>query len=45
MEEIRKVWHMHQLKQADFSSELWSMLMFQFWYNRYMDSSKDALFS
>jgi len=37
MDEVRKVWHMHQLGRADFSSELWSMLMFQLWYNRYMN--------
>ncbi|MBX2857600.1 MAG: asparagine synthase (glutamine-hydrolyzing) [Cellvibrionaceae bacterium] len=43
MEELRKIWHMHQLKQADYSSELWSMLMFQFWYNRYIADSDKAV--
>ncbi|OUS25785.1 asparagine synthase (glutamine-hydrolyzing) [Gammaproteobacteria bacterium 45_16_T64] len=35
MDEVRKIWDEHQSNQSDYSTELWSMLMFQLWFNRY----------
>jgi len=34
-EAIRTVWNEHQSGSRDYSSELWSMVMFQLWFNRY----------
>src|SRR5690606_21627507 len=33
-EAIRNVWNEHQSGSRDYSSELWSMVMFQLWFNR-----------
>jgi asparagine synthase (glutamine-hydrolysing) len=35
-ESIKKLWHQHQSKRMDHSSVLWSMLMFQMWWDKYM---------
>ncbi|MAR91593.1 MAG: asparagine synthase (glutamine-hydrolyzing) [Pseudomonadales bacterium] len=32
---LRQIWDQHQSGQQDYSSELWSMVMFQLWFNRY----------
>ncbi|MCP4992043.1 MAG: asparagine synthase (glutamine-hydrolyzing) [Colwellia sp.] len=36
-EAIHKMWQQHQNKELDYSAPLWSMLMFQMWWDRYMD--------
>ena len=36
MDEISKIWSLHQAGTRDFSIPLWSMLMFQMWWNHYM---------
>ncbi|TYK65764.1 asparagine synthase (glutamine-hydrolyzing) [Colwellia echini] len=35
-EEIKKMWQQHQDKTTDYSAPLWSMLMFQMWWDKYM---------
>lgn len=35
MKAVKTIWQQHQNHQHDHSSELWSMLMFQLWFNRY----------
>ena len=40
MTEVRSLWQEHQSGLADYSSELWSMLMFQMWFNRYATNSQ-----
>lgn len=35
MNEVQKIWTEHQKGDADYSAELWSMLMFQMWFNHY----------
>ena len=35
MDHVEDVWQQHQNKVRDYSTELWSMLMFQMWHNRY----------
>jgi asparagine synthase (glutamine-hydrolysing) len=34
--EIQKLWDQHQVGERDFSAPLWSMLMFQMWWDNYM---------
>lgn len=34
-EQIEKIWHQHQHKGQDHGLVLWSMLMYQMWFNRY----------
>ncbi|WP_395344614.1 asparagine synthase (glutamine-hydrolyzing) [Ningiella sp. W23] len=34
--EIERLWQQHQSNQADHSNLLWSMLMFELWWQRYM---------
>lgn len=36
-EEVKTVWHQHQSGARDYSSELWSMLAFELWWERYID--------
>jgi len=36
-EAIKKMWSEHQDKSVDHSSPLWSMLMFQMWWDKYME--------
>ena len=36
MDQVRAIWNDHQQGKRDYSSELWSMLMFQLWYDRYV---------
>ncbi len=36
-DEVRNVWQLHQSGSRDFSSELWSMLAFELWWERYID--------
>jgi asparagine synthase (glutamine-hydrolysing) len=33
---IQQMWKQHQNKELDYSAPLWSMLMFQMWWDRYM---------
>ncbi|MBU2869096.1 asparagine synthase (glutamine-hydrolyzing) [Colwellia sp. E2M01] len=35
-EVIKKMWQQHQDKSIDYSAPLWSMLMFQMWWDKYM---------
>ena len=35
-DEVKKVWQQHQSGARDYSSELWSMLAFELWWERYM---------
>jgi asparagine synthase (glutamine-hydrolysing) len=32
---INKLWHEHQTRKADHGIVLWSMLMYQMWFERY----------
>ncbi|WP_414828105.1 asparagine synthase (glutamine-hydrolyzing) [Alteromonas sp. H39] len=41
-EEITKIWHLHQTKKQDYSTILWSMLMFQLWWKRYVSEHMDS---
>ena len=34
--EVMKLWHDHQSCKRDHSNVLWSILMFQIWFNQYM---------
>jgi asparagine synthase (glutamine-hydrolysing) len=36
MQAIRKIWQQHQSEKIDHSIVLWSLLMFQMWWNQYM---------
>ena len=36
MTELRQVWLRHQSGERDYSSELWSMLVFQIWFDHYI---------
>ena len=38
--EVKKLWSQHQRNEKDYSSELWSMVMFQMWFNHYMQTEK-----
>jgi asparagine synthase (glutamine-hydrolysing) len=40
MAEVKLVWQQHQQGLADYSAELWSMLMFQLWFNRYASTQQ-----
>lgn len=42
MERVRFLWDEHQSGRQDYSSELWSMLMFQLWFNRYITGAAHA---
>ena len=35
-DEVKKIWQQHQSGARDYSSELWSMLAFELWWQRYM---------
>jgi len=35
-EVIKNIWQQHQNRSIDHSSVLWSMLMFQMWYSKYI---------
>jgi len=37
-ETIHKMWQQHQHKKVDYSAPLWSMLMFQMWWDKYMNT-------
>jgi asparagine synthase (glutamine-hydrolysing) len=39
-EAIKKMWDEHQDKSVDHSSPLWSMLMFQMWWDKYMSNEQ-----
>lgn len=41
-DEIRKIWELHQSGKRDFSIPLWSMLMFQMWWDNYMKQATDV---
>jgi len=41
-ETIQKMWQQHQNKQIDYSAPLWSMLMFQMWWDKYMETESIA---
>lgn len=36
IEQVKILWDKHQNNEQDYSTELWSMLMFQLWFNRYV---------
>ena len=36
LNEIKKLWDQHQSGKRDYSTPLWSMLMFQMWWDKYM---------
>ena len=38
-DEVKKMWLQHQNGARDFSSELWSMLAFELWWERYIDQT------
>tara|TARA_Y100000780_G_scaffold231737_1_gene258647 strand:+ start:19828 stop:21726 length:1899 start_codon:yes stop_codon:yes gene_type:complete len=38
--EVMKLWHEHQSSKHDHGSILWSILMFQMWFNRYIPQSE-----
>ncbi|WP_158971641.1 asparagine synthase (glutamine-hydrolyzing) [Paraglaciecola sp. L3A3] len=40
MEVVENLWQQHQESKADHSTVLWSMLMFQMWWFRYMTSNE-----
>jgi len=37
MSEIRKLWDQHQGGRLDYSQELWSLLVFELWWQRYVE--------
>ena len=37
-EQIAKLWHEHKSHQKDHATVLWSMLMFQMWWDKYMNT-------
>ncbi|MBW8191621.1 asparagine synthase (glutamine-hydrolyzing) [Neiella marina] len=39
MEEVRRLWYQHQSRKYDHGALLWSMLMFQMWWAKYMRTS------
>jgi len=41
IDEIRKIWDLHQSSKRDYSTPLWSMLMFQMWWDNYMQQGSD----
>ena len=38
-EQIAKLWHEHKTEKKDNATVLWSMLMFQMWWDKYMDKA------
>jgi len=38
-EQIKKLWQEHKNKQKDHATVLWSMLMFQMWWDKYMNEA------
>ncbi|WP_020408729.1 asparagine synthase (glutamine-hydrolyzing) [Hahella ganghwensis] len=42
MDEVKNMWTQHQNEKADHSAVLWSMLMFQMWWYRYMQKRAEA---
>ena len=40
MERVKEMWQQHQNEERDYSTELWSMLMFQLWFNQYAVDSQ-----
>ncbi len=39
MDKIKKIWDQHQSGERDFSAPIWSMLMFQMWWDVYIEQS------
>jgi len=39
---VKQLWQEHQSAKADHSTLLWSMLMYQMWWNNYMQTSADV---
>ena len=39
---IADMWQQHQDKTIDYSAPLWSMLMFQMWWDKYMNLEHTA---
>ena len=35
MDQVRLLWDEHQSHKQDYADELWNMVMFQLWFNRY----------
>ena len=42
MQVVQELWDQHQAHKADHSTVLWSMLMFQMWWFRYMQNSPEV---
>ncbi len=42
MDEVREIWMLHQSGERDYSSELWSFLVFQIWFDHYILSEQLA---
>ena len=42
MNAINQLWQEHQSTRKDNATVLWSMLMFQMWWNEYMDKSTQS---
>lgn len=45
MQVVQELWDQHQAQKADHSNVLWSMLMFQMWWYRYMQNAPEAVAS
>lgn len=41
--EIKKLWVLHQSGECDFSTLLWSMLIFQMWWDNYMQQTTEKV--
>ena len=39
LEKIKEYWQQHQQGQADHSAILWSMLMYEMWWHRYIKNA------
>jgi asparagine synthase (glutamine-hydrolysing) len=42
MDVVKQLWQQHQEEKADHSTVLWSMLMFQMWWFRYIQSQQET---
>ncbi len=40
IEEVKNVWYEHQEQKRDYSSPLWSLLIFELWWQNYIEESK-----
>ena len=42
MDVVKQLWQQHQEEKADHSTVLWSMLMFQMWWFRYIQAEYEV---